>query len=133
MIAVISHVDVEIEVKVIRIWNLDTVCKWNHVRLNANWNGSACEYCWMLENVADHKTGMNRLAAIRWPPGDASEWRVLGDVAVRCVLGELRVISVRIGLIVRNLLFRIEWTFQHVGTKDHFAVWLRCKWNWRRV
>jgi len=36
MIVVISHVDVKIEVKVIRIRNLDTVWKCNHVRLNAN-------------------------------------------------------------------------------------------------
>jgi len=73
MNVVISHVDVEIEVKVIRIWNLVTMCKWNHVRLNAKWVGGGCEYCWMLENLADHKIGMNRLAALGWPPGDASE------------------------------------------------------------
>jgi len=24
-----------------------------------------------LENVAEHKIGMNRLAGLRWPPGDA--------------------------------------------------------------
>ena len=35
----------------------------------------------------------------------------LARFVVSCVLGESRVIFVRIGLMVRGLLFRIEWTF----------------------
>jgi len=63
-----------------------------------------------VENVAEHNIGMNRLVALMLLAMHQSRG-CLAMFIVNCVLGESWVISVRIGLVVRDLLFRIEWTF----------------------
>ena len=128
MIVVINHVDRKIEITMIRIWNLDTKGKGNQVRLTVHCIRGDYEKLWMLENGTDRKTDMNRLTAYRWPPGGASEWRVLARLLWDAFLS-CRGYFFLCEFELADCVFLLEiWNGGHVSVGVHQRVILRYNW-----